>query len=172
VKYLLIVAFLITLGWSETIKTFYADGKLKSATSYKKGKKVGIEHIYYKDGATLKYAKNYKDGKLHGLQQVYRKNALLVREENYRYGKLDGKSRYYTDGLLSKEVIYSMGMIDKEYKEFYPTGLTKLKIIWKSGEPVEGYFYNEIGQAKALSKQKLQSLHLRAFIESLPHVQK
>jgi len=169
-RYLLIITLLVSFVQSESVKKFYPDGEIMSVTSYKKGKKSGIEHIYYPDGATLKYAKNYRAGKLHGLQQIYRKNALLVLEENYHYGKLDGKSRYYTNGLLNKEVFYSNGLVDKSYTEFYPTGLKKLEIIWDRGKVVEGHFYNEIGQGKPLSMEKLKSLKLEAFIASLLHM--
>lgn|GEM_PF-1078458 len=169
-RYLLMITLLISFVQAQSIKKFYPSGEIKSITSYKKGQKNGTEHIYYPDGATLKYAKNYKGGKLHGLQQIYRKNALLVLEENYHYGKLDGKSRYYTDGLLTKEVFYTDGVVDKSYIEFYPTGLKKLEIIWNKGKVVEGHFYNEIGQGKSISMEKLKSLKLEAFIASLLHM--
>lgn len=159
----------MSMGWGETVKKFYTNGKIYSATFYKKGKKNGIEHIYYPDGATLKYAKSYANNKLHGVQQAYHKSALVSFEENYLHGTLDGKSRYYVGGLLSKEIIYQMGVI-KNYKEFYQTGVVKLEIVWKKGEPIEGHFYNEIAQGKPLSAQKLQELNLKAFIASLPHI--
>jgi antitoxin component YwqK of YwqJK toxin-antitoxin module len=171
-RYTLLTILLLSLLHGETIKTFYANGNVKSATSYKKGKKDGIEHIYYPDGATLKYAKSYEKGKLHGLQKIYRKNALLFLEESYSHGILNGKSRYYKNGLLDKEIIYQMGAVDKSYKEFYPTGLTKLEIIWDKGEPIEGYTYSQIGEAKAIGNKKLKELKLKEFMKSLPHMKK
>ncbi|MBN2825258.1 MAG: hypothetical protein JXQ76_08045 [Campylobacterales bacterium] len=170
-RYVLLTLLLMSFSYAQTIKTFYPDGKLKSATFYKKGKKNGVEHIYYPDGATLKYAKNYEEGKLHGLQQIYRKDALLILEENYKEGKLDGKSRYYTGGLLNKEVLYKDGKLNGTYIEFYPSGLKKLEIIFEQDKVIEGHLYDEIGQGKSISNQKLQDLNLVAFIGSLLHVE-
>ena len=171
-RYRILTALLIiSFVQAQTIKTFHPNGKIQSATFYKKGKKNGVEHIYYLDGATLKYAKNYQNDKLHGLQQIYRKDALLVLEESYKSGKLHGKSRYYTGGLLTKEIDYKEGEIDGKYIEFYPSGVKKLEIIFKQNRVIEGHLYSEIGQGKAIDNQKLQTLNLQAFIGSLLHVE-
>lgn len=143
---------------SETIKKYYDNGVIKSAITYKDGKKNGVEHIYYPDGATLRLAHKYVKGKLHGLQQEYASNAMLTKEENFNHGKLDGVSRYYIKGLLAREITYKNGDIDGLYREFFPTGVTKVEIKWDRGVAVEGYVYDEVGKARAMSSKKLQSL--------------
>ena len=141
----------------ETKKSYYPDGTIKSATTYKDGKKNGVEHIYFQDGATLKYSRNYVYGKLHGLQQEYNRNAILISEESYSHGRLDGVSRFYKNGLLSRQIEYRNGFLDGTYREFYPSGLIKLEIRWRRGIPEEGYIYDETGNRKAMSKKSMES---------------
>jgi antitoxin component YwqK of YwqJK toxin-antitoxin module len=143
---------------AKTVKTFYPDGNKKSETSYKDGKKNGIEHIFYPDGATLKYSKSYIYGKLHGLQQTYNQDAILIREISYNHGCLDGRSRYYHKGLLAKEIDYRNGLLDGSYKEFFPSGLVKLKIFWRNGRAIEGYSYSEEGKGMPISTKTLEEL--------------
>jgi len=159
-NYLISLMIITTIIYAknETIKKFYDDGTIKSATTYKNGKKNGAEHIYYPDGAILQSAHKYVYGKLHGLQQEYSKSAMLIKEENYKHGRLDGVSRYYTKGLLSREVTYRNGKIEGVYREFYPTGITKVEIRWERGIAVEGYIYNKVGEREPISSEKLQSL--------------
>ncbi len=166
-RYLILATLLMTFVYAKTVKEFYEDGTIKSVTTYKDGKKNGVEHAYYPDGATLRYAKNYEFGKLHGLQQTYSKDALLIQEESYRKGQLDGRSRYYKDGLLYKEIEYNHGKLDGTYREFYPTGVTKLEIRWDRGRAVEGYIYDEIGQRTAMRAKELLRLKPDTFILSV-----
>jgi len=166
-RYLILATLLMTFVYAKTVKEFYEDGTIKSATTYKDGKKNGVEHAYYPDGATLRYAKNYEFGKLHGLQQTYSEDALLIQEESYRKGQLDGRSRYYKDGLFYKEIEYNHGKLDGTYREFYPTGVTKLEIRWDRGRAVEGYIYDEIGQRTAMRAKELLRLKPDTFILSV-----
>lgn len=166
-RYLILATILMTFAYAKTLKEFYEDGTIKSAITYKNGKKNGVEHAYYPDGATLRYAKNYEHGRLHGLQQTYSKDAILIQEESYKKGQLDGRSRYYNDGLLYKEIEYNHGKLDGTYREFYPTGMTKLEIRWDRGRAVEGYIYDEIGRRSAMSTKELYRLKPDTFIVSL-----
>jgi len=163
---IILFAFFITFAIAETHKSYYPDGKIKSAATYKDGIKSGVEHIYYPDGATLMYAKNYLHGKLHGLQQKYDKSALLIQEENYTHGKLDGKSRYYHNGLLVSEIEYRRGLPDGEYKEFYPSGVMRLRIIWRRGKAIEGYRYGEDGSTSPVENKTLQALTAKAQMQA------
>jgi antitoxin component YwqK of YwqJK toxin-antitoxin module len=153
-----LVTLLTTFAMAKTVKTFYPDGSKKSETSYKEGKKNGIEHIFYPDGATLKYSKSYIYGKLHGLQQSYSQDAMLVREISYNHGRLDGRSRYYHKGLLTKEIDYRNGLLDGSYKEFFPSGLIKLEIFWRNGRAIEGYSYSEEGKRTPINAKVLKEL--------------
>jgi len=158
----LLLILMVTMGHAKTIKHYYPDGTIKSATTYKDGRKNGIEHIFYPDGATLKYSRSYLYGKLHGLQQAYSKDALLIQEENYRRGLLDGRSRYYQNGLLVSEIDYKHGMPDGEYREFYPSGMVRLKVIWRRGTALEGYRYSEDGSIKTIGAKTLKQLTEKA----------
>ncbi len=169
-KYLISIMMIVTTimhAKSETIKKFYEDGTIKSATSYKNGKKNGSEHIYYPDGAILQSASKYVHGRLHGLQQKYNSSAMLIKEEDYKHGKLDGMSRYYKDGLLNKEITFRNGKVEGIYREFYPTGITKIEIRWERGIAVEGYLYNKVGERKPMSSEKLQSISPNDIVAKL-----
>ncbi len=150
---LLILSFSIVLA--KTQKSYYPDGTIKSATSYKNGKKNGIEHIYYPDGATLMYAKPYVNDKVHGILQAYRENAILKYETVYRYGVLDGRSRYYNDsGLLKAEIDYKRGLKDGKMSLFYPSGLLKIETIWKKGRLISGYIFQEDSSRRAFNSEE------------------
>ena len=155
---LFLLALLSVFTLAETTKSYYPDGTIESAVTYKDGKKNGAEHTFYADGATLKYAKNYAYGKLHGSQQQYSQDALLIQEENYKHGRLDGHSRYYRKGLLKREVEYNHGMVDGTYREFYPSGLVKVEIIWRRDKAIEGYEQNKDGIRTSLKAKFLQNL--------------
>jgi len=148
----------VAFATTETKKSYYPDGVIKSAITYKNGKKNGAEHIYYPDGAILQYSRNYVLGRLHGLQQEYDRNAMLIKEESYNHGRLDGRSRYYHNGILMREVEYRNGLLDGTYREFFPSGLVRLEIFWKNGRALEGYRYDKSGRRKAIDGQTLQAL--------------
>lgn len=135
-----------TLLPAKTIKIFYPDGTVRAATTYKNGKKSGVEHIFYSDGATLKYSHNYINGKKHGIQQSYSQGAMLIQEVNYNNGLLEGRSRFYQNGMLESEKDYKNGLLDGVSKTFYSNGLIKSEITWHKGEAEEGYIYSEDGK--------------------------
>jgi len=158
-KYILLILFVLTMAPADTStkKTYYPDGKIKTAVTYKDGKKNGSSHFYYPDGATLKYSRNYVYGKLHGLQQEYSPDAILISEESYNHGRLDGRSRRYDkNGLLQSEKNYRNGMLEGVSKEFYPNGLVKMEIRWRRGNIVEGYLYGEDGSRRSLTAEELK----------------
>jgi len=154
---LILLTISLAFAKTETKKSYYPDGVIKSATTYKDGKKNGAEHIYYPDGAIIHYSRNYVRGRLHGLQQEYDAHALLIKEESYNHGKLDGRSRYYRDGLLQREIEYRRGMLDGTYREFSDDGLMKVEIVWKNGRVVRGYLYDENGRQKVMPSKRLLS---------------
>ncbi len=134
-----------TLLPAKSIKIFYPDGTIKAVTTYKNDKKHGVEHIFYGDGATLKYSNNYINGKRHGIQQSYDKSAILIQEVNYNYGLLQGRSRFYQNGMLESEKDYTNGLLDGLSKTFFSSGLIKSEIMWHRGKATEGYIYSETG---------------------------
>ncbi|MEA3455318.1 MAG: hypothetical protein U9R26_02315 [Campylobacterota bacterium] len=157
-----LITLLATFASAKTVKEFYPDGSIKSAVTYKDGKKNGVDHAFYPDGATLRHAYNYAYGRLHGLQQEYDKNALLTQEENYRHGRLDGRSRYYQNGLLVSEADYQNGLLDGGYREYFPSGMVRVEIFWRRGKATEGYKYREDGSRTSLSTETLQILNKKS----------
>jgi len=157
VKLILAVILTSTLLLAKTQKSYYPDGTIKSATSYKNGKRDGIEHIYYPDGATLRFAKPYVNDKAHGIVQAYTESAMLKYETPYRHGLLDGRSRYYDkNGLLKAEIDYKKGLKDGAMRLFYPTGLLKIETFWKKGKLLSGYTLSQTGIKKSFSSDEIK----------------
>jgi len=154
---ILVVALSFSSLVAKTQKTFYPDGTVKSATSYKNGKKNGIEHDYYPDGATLMFAKPFVNDKLHGIVQSYTKNAIPKYEMTYRYGLLDGKSRFYNDkAQLKADIDYRKGLKDGYMSIYYPSGLMKIRTTWKKGKLISGYKYSKNGIQTPFSSEEMK----------------
>jgi len=154
---LLVVILFVTNTFAKTEKLFYPDGTVKSAISYKNGKKNGIEHDYYPDGATLMYEKPYRNDKLHGIVQSYTNKAIIKYEMTYRYGLLDGKSRFYDDkAQLKAEITYKKGLKDGAMNIYYPSGIMKIGTTWKHNKLINGYKYDKNGSRKAFNAQEMK----------------
>ena len=154
---ILVVALSLSGLVANTQKTFYPDGTVKSATSYKNGKKNGIEHNYYPDGATLMFAKPFVNDKLHGIVQAYTKNAILKYEMTYRYGLLDGKSRFYDEkAQLKADIDYSKGFKNGYMSLYYSNGLMMMRTKWKNGELKGGYKYSKDGIKTAFTSKEMK----------------
>ncbi len=153
---LALVCALSTLS-AETVKSYYPNGKLKSAEEYKNGKRTGMSHEYYEDGATLRTAKPYLGGKLHGIVQAYSSNALLRYEVPYKNGLENGTARYYTDdGLLKAEVDYKDGLKDGRMRLYYETGMLKIETVWENGKLVDGYLFNMESKNRRFTKEEFE----------------
>jgi antitoxin component YwqK of YwqJK toxin-antitoxin module len=75
-------------------------------TYYHLGKPYGIVRNYYSDGI-IYYEVPYKDGKRNGLGKEYDYKGAVVREAPYKDDKENGVERYYQNGILRREIIYS-----------------------------------------------------------------
>ncbi len=156
-KIILALVLSSSLLLAKTQKSFYPDGTIKSATSYKNGKRDGIEHIYYPDGATLMFAKPYVNDKVHGILQAYTKSAILKYETPYIHGILDGRSRYYNkNGQLKAEIDYKKGLKHGAMRLFYPSGLLKIETFWKKGKLVSGYTLSQTGVKKSFTSNEMK----------------
>lgn len=154
---ILVVAISLSSLVAKTEKIFYPDGTVKSAISYKNGKKNGIEHDYFPDGATLMFAKPYVNDKLHGIVQAYSKNAIPKYEMTYRYGLLDGKSRFYDDkAQLKAEVEYKKGVKSGYLTTYYPSGLVKIRTYWRDGKLINGYKYSQTGVQTPFNSEEMK----------------
>jgi len=154
---LLVLVLFVTNTFAKTKKLFYPDGTLKSAISYKNGKKNGIEHDYYPDGATLIYEKPYVNDKLHGIVQAYTNKAIVKYEMTYKYGVLNGVSRFYDDkARLKAEITYKNGLKDGSMNLYYPSGMMKMETTWEKNRLINGYKYDTNGIKKPFNSEEMK----------------
>ncbi len=150
-------------------KTYYANGKLQSASTYKNDKREGEFKGYYPNGNLKKVAifKNdlydgnvkeyynsgalksdidYKNGMADGAYKTFHLNGspdLVVGAKN---DKMDGtREEYAAPGYLLNKVGTKNGERDGEYYAYYPSGKIKYKGMLKAGKeegPWLQYFEN------------------------------
>lgn len=124
-----------TASWGETIevsfvngervfsKTTDGQGRPVSTTSLKNGEFDG-PNKRYEDGILVRES-NYKDGKIDGEQKSYYKNGKLRSIETYKNSTIVGVSKYYYEnGNLQREDTFDNGVMI--YTEFYDEKTGKL----------------------------------------------
>ena len=82
--------------YSGEVFSFYMGGNKKSETTYKDGKKDGLNNIWYENGRK-KYEGTYKDGKQDGLWTLWDKDGKKESETHYKDGELNGLSTYWDE---------------------------------------------------------------------------
>ena len=131
----------------------YLDNSLYSVTSYKEGKKDGLEETYFQNGK-VKNKKYFSQGKLNGYEENYLKGSRFDKEGNevfdsngnlvqiyylsfkgyYQDGLKEGDHTfYYSNRIIKKALSYKKGVLNGEYKSFSSNGNLKEKIIYSKG---------------------------------------
>lgn len=91
-------------------KTYYANGNIKSETSYKNGELYGIAKIYFKNGK-LKSETHYRGDEIHGVVKHYFSNGKLKAETPYIHDTIHGSENYYyKNGKHLLSIIYQDGV--------------------------------------------------------------
>jgi len=104
-----------------------SDGTLFSERTYKNGKLHGISKTFYPDGK-LRTAVNYNLGIKHGIALKFYQNEIVYQEYNYNYGKLDGpQKKYYENGKLMSVIKYKNDFPGIGLKEYITSGQVKKK---------------------------------------------
>jgi len=83
--------------------------------------KNGIWEGYYSNGK-IAYTGNYDHGLFQGQWKYFDENGQLVKLEEYRKGKLDGKVLMYDKGIIYDEITYVNGKKSGEHKHYSKTG--------------------------------------------------
>lgn len=89
----------------------WPNGRKKSETTYKDGKRDGLLVVWYESGQKKGEGTN-KDGKLQGLATTWYENGQKKVEGNYRDGKLEGLfTEWHENGEKKSETPYRDGNI-------------------------------------------------------------
>lgn len=116
-------------------------GRVKSGSdsylniySYKDGELNGLNVIYYKD--SIKELGHWKEGKQNGLFQLYTEDGILIESANFKNGERDGLTEQYfsSTGKLRVSANYKEGILEGEYKVYYPDGTLQGEVSYKNGE--------------------------------------
>jgi hypothetical protein len=100
-------------------REFWPNGDLKLETSYKDGKKDGLEITWYDHPDCVEQEAFYKDGKLDGTVTHYSKRCRKDFFETYKNGVKHGQElEYYNNGYLKAEGVYKNGSLDGYYSVY------------------------------------------------------
>jgi antitoxin component YwqK of YwqJK toxin-antitoxin module len=105
--------------------TYFSNGKIQSAVTFKNGKINGETKNYYENG-NLAETGSYKDGKPVGEWKEYYESGKLAKVINISSQEIHSKS-YYESGNLESEGRYQSDEETKlgEWKDYYENGKLK-----------------------------------------------
>jgi TonB family protein len=106
---LLLSAASICFSQTDSIRTFYDNGKVKSEIHYLDSVRNGDARFYYENG-NLKERMNYDNGKVNGLVEQYKKDGKLQETFNVEEGVRQGPASLYdSNGVYIADVNYDNG---------------------------------------------------------------
>ncbi len=136
--------------------------------SYKNGELDGLNVVYYKNN--IKEIGHWKDGKQNGLFQLYTEEGILVDDTNFKEGERDGLTeQFYNDtGKLRVSANYKNGVLDGEFKAYYPNGNLQGEVTYKNGEmngDFKEYHENKNIRLSGSYKNNLQNGEWKSYLE-------
>ena len=143
-------------------------GDYTNIYSYKSGELHGLNVSYYKDN--IKEIGHWKDGKQNGLFQLYTEEGILVDDANFKEGERDGLTeQFYSDtGKLRVSGNYKNGVLDGEFKAYYPNGNLQGEVNYKNGEmngEFKEYHENKNIRLSGSYKNSLQDGEWKSYLE-------
>jgi len=141
------------------VELFYPDGKLKSQSRYKNGKKNGEEKEWY-DNGMLKLQTYYKNGKKNGEEKEWYDNGMLKLQTYYKDSEIDGLYKvWYKNGKLKENIMYDNGAMTGEYTEWFENSNKKNNTFYKDNIPIgefkEWYENSQLKLSKIYKNGKL-----------------
>lgn len=150
-------------------------GRTKSASeeyidiySYKDGELDGLNVVYYKNN--IKEIGHWKAGKQNGLFQMYTEDGVLIDNANFKDGERDGVTeQFYNDtGKLRVSANYKNGVLEGEYKAYYPNGNLQGEVNYVNGEmngDFKEYHENKKIKLSGSYKNSLQEGEWKSYLE-------
>jgi len=119
----------------DSVWTYYDEkAVLISRETFVKGKKEGMEYVYFPDGVVSEERK-YKAGKMDGPFKLYYDKALVKSEGVYLNGQLEGKNAYYfPNGVTAAVGYYKNGVKTGPWIYRDKNGKVKEKELYKAGK--------------------------------------
>ncbi|WP_298510078.1 toxin-antitoxin system YwqK family antitoxin [uncultured Kordia sp.] len=120
-------------------KEFHSGGALHYKTTYKDGKIIDGENIYYYPNGNKKIVNNYKNGLKFGKSTTYYESGAVEIEGIYRdKGLQEGPwKEYYESGALKEEYYYKHGLFHGEYTIYDEKGKILEQYIYKNDKLIK-----------------------------------
>ena len=150
-------------------------GRTKSASeeytdiySYKDGELDGLNVVYYKNN--IKEIGHWKAGKQNGLFQMYTEDGVLIDNASFKDGERDGLTeQFYNDtGKLRVSANYKNGVLEGEFKAYYPNGNLQGEVNYINGEmngDFKEYHENKKIRLSGSYKNSLQEGEWKSYLE-------
>lgn len=151
------------------------NGRTKSASeeytdiySYKDGELDGLNVVYYKNN--IKEIGHWKAGKQNGVFQMYTEDGVLIDNANFKDGERDGVTeQFYNDtGKLRVSANYKNGVLEGEFKAYYPNGNLQGEVNYINGEmngDFKEYHENKKIRLSGSYKNSLQEGEWKSYLE-------
>jgi antitoxin component YwqK of YwqJK toxin-antitoxin module len=128
-----------------TKKLYYSKSRIEKEITYVNGLMEGPFKHYTIEGILLDEI-TYKQGKKNGESKYYYDDGKLLRTEKWTMDQKDGEFKtFYYQGHLQTLETYKKGVLEGWCEERWPDDKLKRKALYKKGEIVEEYKYDEQG---------------------------
>lgn len=136
--------------------------------SYKDGELDGLNVVYYKNN--IKEIGHWKAGKQNGLFQMYTEDGVLIDNASFKDGERDGLTeQFYNDtGKLRVSANYKNGVLEGEFKAYYPNGNLQGEVNYVNGEMngnFKEYHENKKIRLSGSYKNSLQEGEWKSYLE-------
>lgn len=136
--------------------------------SYKNGEFDGLNVVYYKNN--IKEIGHWKEGKQNGLFQMYTEEGILIDSGTFKDGERDGLTeQFYNDtGKLRVSANYKNGILEGEFKAYYPNENLQGEGNYKNGEMngvFKEYYENKNIRLSGNYKNSLQDGEWKFYLE-------
>jgi TonB family protein len=132
---ILILFSIQILAQTDTVKTYYPDGKIEAEVVYEKNIRQG-EAVFYWENGSVKEKRNYVNDKVFGTITSYYENGKIKELYSIEDGRRDGPATYYdSTGNVIEDVVFENGL--RKGQEFLLVGeyreedYQKLLAAWK-----------------------------------------
>lgn len=112
------------------------------------GKYIGEDKdsvwTYFDEKAILISKETYLKGKKDGMEYVYFPDGVVSEERKYKMGKMDGPFKlYYDKKLVKSEGVYLNGQLDGKNSFYFPNGVTAAVGYYKNGYKTGPWIYRD-----------------------------
>ncbi|HOH84585.1 MAG TPA: hypothetical protein PLI16_08230, partial [Bacteroidales bacterium] len=117
-------------------RTYFEDGQIQSAITYKDGMAEGLAFFYYdNEKQTTRVELTFGEDKVVGVYREFYENGNRKAMLNFNEGQPDGVAEFYYDsGVIKIAGRYKSGAKEGKWKHYNETGELISKDKWKKGE--------------------------------------